>query len=74
MRDYVVIFEPAKDGAWGAYVPDLPGCTSGGTTRDEAVRNAREAIEGHIELLSEMGQPIPDPVSSAEVVHVAWAR
>lgn len=71
MKDYVAIFEPATDGTWGAYVPDLPGCTSAGKTRDEAAHNIREAIAGHIELLRETGQPVPAPVSAAEIVHIA---
>jgi predicted RNase H-like HicB family nuclease len=71
VKDYVVILEPAADGTWGAYVPDLPGCTSGGQTREEALRNVREAIEGHIETLREAHQPVPSPVSAAEVVRVA---
>lgn len=71
MKDYVVILESAPDGTWGAYVPDLPGCTSGGKTREEAARNIQEAIEGHIGLLRETGQPVPESISSAEVVHVA---
>lgn len=70
MKDYVVILEPAGDGTWGAYVPDLPGCTSGGKTRDEAVSNVREAIEGHIEMLREAKELVPEPVSAAEIVHV----
>lgn len=70
MKDYIVILEPAEDGTWGAYVPDLPGCTSGGKTRDEAVKNVREAIEGHIETLREAREPIPDPVTAVEIVHV----
>jgi predicted RNase H-like HicB family nuclease len=53
------------------YVPDLPGCTSAGKTREEAVRNLREAIEGHIELLRETGQPVLDPVTAAEFVRLA---
>jgi len=71
VNDYVAILEPAPDGTWGAYVPDLPGCTSGGTTRDEATRNIREAITGHIELLRDTGQAVPAPVSAAELVHIA---
>ena len=31
-------------GAYGVIVPDLPGCTSGGPTIDEALRNAVEAV------------------------------
>ncbi|MES3675982.1 type II toxin-antitoxin system HicB family antitoxin [Halomonas elongata] len=45
--------------AYGVVVPDLPGCFSAGDTFDEAVANAREAIEGHLESLSEHGDPIP---------------
>ena len=70
MNDYVVILEPAPDGSWGAYVPDLPGCTSGGVSREDAARNIRNAIMQHIRLLHEMGRPVPQPVSAAEVVHV----
>ena len=71
MKDYLAILEPAADGTWGAYVPDLPGCTSAGLTRTEAARNVREAIEGHVELLRETGQSVPPPVSAVEIVHVA---
>lgn len=45
--------------AYGVVVPDLPGCFSAGDTFDEAVANAREAIEGHLESLSEHGDLIP---------------
>jgi len=31
--------------AFGVVVPDLPGCFSAGDTFDEAIENAREAIE-----------------------------
>ncbi len=45
--------------AFSVAVPDLPGCFSAGDTFDEAIANAREAIEGHLESLSEHGDPIP---------------
>jgi predicted RNase H-like HicB family nuclease len=39
LSEYVVIFEQAGDGGWGAYLPDLPGVVALGDTRDEvAVR------------------------------------
>lgn len=41
-------------------VPDLPGCFSAGDTWDEALANAREAIEGHLEVLSDGLEPIPE--------------
>lgn len=40
-----VLLEPSEDGGFTAYVPTLPGCTSEGDTRDEALTNIREAIE-----------------------------
>ncbi len=57
---YVIAMEQCSDGSWSVIVPNLPGCFSWGPTRPEAARNAREAIEGHIEALREIGEPIPD--------------
>ena len=38
----------------------LPGCVSQGATREEAIRNIREAIEGYIAVLREDGLPVPE--------------
>jgi predicted RNase H-like HicB family nuclease len=43
MNEYVVIYERAEDGGWGAYLPDLPGVVALGATRDEAARGIQEA-------------------------------
>ena len=43
MARYIALVD-GKAGAYGVTVPDLPGCTSGGTTTDEALRNAIETI------------------------------
>lgn len=45
--------------AFGVVVPDIPGCFSAGDTLDEAITNAREAIEFHLDGLSEDGTDIP---------------
>lgn len=43
---YPIAIEPGDDRhAFGVVVPDLPGCFSAGDTFDEAIENAREAIE-----------------------------
>ncbi|MEX2219479.1 MAG: type II toxin-antitoxin system HicB family antitoxin [Phycisphaerales bacterium] len=65
---YTVVIEPADDGSFSVWVPDLPGCISTGDTRDEALSNIAEAIKGHIESLREHGEPVPPPRSSATVV------
>jgi antitoxin HicB len=52
MRDsfmnFRVIIEPEEDGIFVAECPALPGCVSQGHTRDEAIANIREAIQGYL--------------------------
>ena len=60
---YVVVIEPAADGSYSAYVPDLPGCTSCGDTVDELRAGIREAIAGHVATLRDLGQPVPPPTT-----------
>lgn len=45
---YLLIIERAE-GNFSAYFPDVPGCVTTGETVEETVRNAREALEGHLE-------------------------
>ena len=66
--EYTVIIEPADDGTFSVYVPDLPGCVSRGTTREDAIESIREAIAGHIQTLRELGEPVPPPRSQSQVV------
>lgn len=54
----VIIF-PGEDGFWVAECPSLPGCISQGESREAAVANIREAIEGYVLALFEGGLPIP---------------
>jgi len=67
--NYVVVFEKSDTG-WAAYVPDLPGCVTTGSSKEEAQRLIREAIEFHLEGLKEDNVPIPEPSASAEIVSV----
>ena len=71
MREYLVIFERAADGGWGAYAPDLPGLGVVGDTREEADMLIREGIAIHIAGLREDGLPIPEPVTTAERISIA---
>lgn len=56
---YTVILEMEPDGGFVVTVPALPGCTSQGDTRDEALTNIREAIELYIEDCRAAGDPVP---------------
>ena len=55
-----VIIYPGEDGYWVAECPTLPGCISQGTSKEEAIRNIREAVEGYIAALEEDGLPVPE--------------
>ena len=61
-RDFEVVLSPENDGGYSVTVPALPGCTSQGETRDEALAMIREAIEVYLESLVAHGDPIPGPV------------
>jgi predicted RNase H-like HicB family nuclease len=64
--NYVVAIEPGdKRHAFGVVVPDLPGCFSAGDTLDEALVNAREAMELWLETVIDDGRPVPEPKSLA---------
>jgi len=65
-----VTIEPDEDGVFVAQCPSLPGCISQGKTRDEAMTNMRDAIQGYLESLKKHGEPIPGPITEA-VVEVA---
>ena len=49
MSDYVVIYEQADDGGWGAYLPDLPGVVAIGTSRAEVADRIQEALSAYAE-------------------------
>ena len=57
MRYTVLVSQ--EDGAYIVDVPALPGCHTYGDTLEEALANAREAIELYLEVLRERGEPIP---------------
>jgi predicted RNase H-like HicB family nuclease len=58
---YPIVVHKEPDSDYGVTVPDLPGCFSAGETMDEALNNAVEAIECHIEGLLLDSEPIPSP-------------
>ncbi len=67
MIGYAVVIEHEGD-AWGAYVPDLPGCVATGTDREEVERRIREAIPAHVALMRESGEDVPEPVADGVIV------
>ena len=67
MRHYLALIRKDKDSDYGVDFPDFPGCVTAGETIDEAKDMAWEALEGHIQLVLEEGERLPEP-SSLEAV------
>jgi predicted RNase H-like HicB family nuclease len=62
-----VILEASEEGGYTAIVPSLPGCISEGDTKEETLKNIREAIELYLE-------PVEDDqitTQNAEMVELA---
>ena len=59
MRTYSIVLQPAEEGGYVVKVPALPEVGTQGDTRDEALANAREAIEVAVEVRIAAGEPVP---------------
>ena len=55
-----VVIEQDEAGYYVAEVPALPGCLSQGKTREEALANVKEAIEGWLEVMEAKREFDPD--------------
>jgi predicted RNase H-like HicB family nuclease len=54
-----VVIHRDPDSDYGVSVPDLPGCFSAGDSAEDALTQAQEAIELHLEGMLADGEPIP---------------
>jgi len=62
-----VVLEQSDEGGYTAIVPSLPGCISEGNTKEEAIKNIKEAIELYLE-------PVEDDMdfsAEAQVLEIA---
>jgi predicted RNase H-like HicB family nuclease len=57
----IIIFWSAEDDAFVAEVPELPGCMAHGNSHEEALANAKVAMQLWIDTARECGDPIPEP-------------
>jgi predicted RNase H-like HicB family nuclease len=67
MNTYVALIRKASDSDYSVDFPDVPGCVTAGRDLDEALAFAREALAGHLQLLAEDGEALPE-ASSLEAV------
>jgi len=50
-----------EEGGITVEFPDLPGCITFGETEEEALKNAKEALEGFLYFMEEDNDIIPNP-------------
>jgi predicted RNase H-like HicB family nuclease len=65
---FKISIEQDEDGYYIATCPSLPGCISQGKSEKLAIKNMKEAIELHLETLSEDGLPLQGNGSRKEVL------
>ena len=68
MREVIICH--GEDGYWVAECPSLPGCISQGKTKEKAIENIKEAVEGYVVTLKEDGLQVPEEHFDAMVVAV----
>ncbi|MDD5748997.1 MAG: type II toxin-antitoxin system HicB family antitoxin [Actinomycetota bacterium] len=67
----IVEFDPDEK-CWVTFVPSLDDISTWGRSKEEALSNTREAIEGYLEALKKEGLPLP-PSRSVEIAEVVVA-
>jgi predicted RNase H-like HicB family nuclease len=70
MKTFVlkVTLKEEEDGRWSASIPALPGCSSWGYTKQEALDNVKDAAGIYIEDMIDAGQDIPISSDKIEVI------
>lgn len=66
---YPVVIHKDQDSDFGVMVPDIPGCYSAGSSYDEALSNAIEAIECHLEGMLMDNETLPVGSSIDNWIH-----
>ena len=66
---YSLMIEATTDSSFYSFhSPDLQGFTGSGTSIEDCVRRAREAMAEHVALLREQGMPVPKPNPRPQIV------
>ncbi len=66
---YRITLQKDEDGVYVAKCQSLPGCISQGKSRNEALDNIKDAIEGYLQSLKKHSEPIP-PSIDEELVEI----
>lgn len=76
---YPIVIHKEDNSDYGVTVPDIPGCYTAGSSIEEAISMAQEAVECHIEGLLIDNEPVPSSSdieilqTSSELRNGVWA-
>jgi predicted RNase H-like HicB family nuclease len=65
---FEVVFQRAEEGGYWVRVEGVPGCSSEGETKRDALRNIREALALHLEALKDMAARGGKPAVSKDAL------
>lgn len=68
MANYIALIHKESNSDFGVSFPDFPGCVTAGKTIDEAKDMAQEALSGHIKIMTEFKEKIPEPSNLDKIV------
>jgi antitoxin HicB len=69
-KGFEIILEPNDEGGFYARIPDIPSIFTGGLTEIEALKNAKAAIKGYLDISEKDRLPVPQPKSGKFNVRV----
>lgn len=67
--NYIALLHKEENSDFGVSFPDFPGCITAAPTLEEARKEAKEALLGHIEVMKEEGEYIPTPSSLDDIMN-----
>lgn len=72
MKDYryTIILHPSEEGGYSVSVPAMPGIATQGSTIEEAIAMAKDAIRLYIESLVADGEPIPKETEHPQAITI----
>lgn len=70
---YLILIEGGPPSNYSAWSPDVQGCVATGDTIEECVKEMREALAGHLDVMREHGDAIPSPTGPGVYVERAVA-
>ena len=65
---FSVTIDRDEDGVWIVECPSIPGCVSQGQTKQEALKNVKDAIAACLQVRAEREMPLTMETYQVEVV------